>query len=471
MKASAPVKIAVLDDNPRICKTIQTYLRQIDCETELYTDPGECLERLKNNPVDIVITDVRMPDVDGIMMLKKIRKLNPSTDVIVISGHADKNVAIEALKFGAFDFFEKPVNSDELLATIKRTVRYREALRQREQFERQVSFLSEREAKRWGIESFVGRSRPISDVVREIRKIQESDNTSVLITGESGTGKELVARAIHFGGARSCRPFVPLNCSAVPENLAESTLFGHVKGAFTGATADRKGCFDLADGGTLFLDEIGDMPPVMQTKLLRVLEDGCVMPVGGATQHSVDVRIIAATNTDISSRLESGAFRSDLYHRLAVFMIELPPLRSRGKDIALLAGHFAGELASEMGIAEPSFSAEAMNVLEKHRFPGNVRELKNLIERALLESGGGEIKPRHLRLLRFSGRGPGGEPADTAGETVPEAESLPLNLQEAEKIVIEKALSSAGGNVSKAARLLGINRTKLYRKMSAMKSG
>jgi DNA-binding NtrC family response regulator len=273
-----------------------------------------------------------------------------------------------------------------------------------------------------------------------------------------------VARAIHFGGTRSSHPFVPINCCAVSTDLAESMLFGHVRGAFTGAISDKRGCFDMADKGTLFLDEIGDMSPILQTKLLRVLEDGVVVPVGKTEGHSVDVRVIASTNVDLKARIASGAFRLDLYHRLAGFMIVVPSLHDRAEDIPWLAGHFMEVLAREMGLACPGISAEALSVLSSQSFPGNVRQLRNVIEQALIQSAGGEIQPQHLRLESVSvGRA---APADASTADVPL--DLPLNLQKAERLLVKKAMAKTNGNVSAAAKLLGIPRTRLYRKLAAL---
>jgi DNA-binding NtrC family response regulator len=290
-----------------------------------------------------------------------------------------------------------------------------------------------------------------------------------LINGESGTGKELVARAIHSGSPRARGPFVPVNCVAVPQELAESMFFGHLKGAFTGATMDRKGYFELAHDGTLFLDEIGDMPPLLQAKLLRVLEDGRVTPLGSTREKLVNVRVVAATNADLESRVASGHFRQDLYFRLAQFTVQLPPLRARREDVPLLAAHFLELFATEMGMKSPRMTATALAVLRAHPYPGNVRELKNVIERALIESGGEPIRPEHLKLGSV-GIGPApvephrdGEPA-ARGLGVDE---LPLRLEAAEEILIRRALSETGGNVAEAARRLGVNRTRIYRKLAS----
>jgi DNA-binding NtrC family response regulator len=279
-----------------------------------------------------------------------------------------------------------------------------------------------------------------------------------LITGESGTGKELVARALHYGGTRREAPFVPVNCTAIPGDLAESTLFGHVKGAFTGATSDRKGCFERADGGTLFLDEIGDMDPMLQAKLLRVLEDGEYTPVGAAKAKRGDVRVVAATNTDLQAKIAAGRFREDLYFRLARYVVRTPALRERPADIPAIATHFLVQLSSEMGMTHPVLGKDALAVLMQHPFPGNVRELKNLIERALIDSGGGIIEPEHLSIR------PSLAPTVASAGDAAAASPLPLNVRDAERELMERALQSTGGNVVEAARLLGVHRSSIYRR-------
>jgi DNA-binding NtrC family response regulator len=291
----------------------------------------------------------------------------------------------------------------------------------------------------------------------------------VLLVGESGTGKELVARALHNGSPRAKAPFIPVNCVAVPAELMESMFFGHVRGAFTGATNDRKGFFELASGGTLFLDEIGDMPGPLQAKLLRVLEDGLVTPVGATTEKPVDVRVIAATNANLEARIAAGTFRADLYFRLARTTLRLPPLRERRDDIALLATHFVKLSAEELGITPPPpISAAALAALRVHDFPGNVRELRNLMENAVITSRGREITPSHVRLGPvISLGGPGAETESSTGSAVPPAQAaagdVPLNLEAAERILIQRALTQADGNIAEAARLLGVHRSRIYR--------
>jgi transcriptional regulator with PAS, ATPase and Fis domain len=302
-------------------------------------------------------------------------------------------------------------------------------------------------------------------VISDIELLQKNDRASVLVLGESGTGKELVARAIHSGGARVSGAFVPINCSAIPDNLAESQLFGHVKGAFTGASSDKKGAFELAHKGTLFLDEIGDMLPTIQAKLLRVLEDGMVEPVGATKRREVDVRTIAATNADLREKIEAGAFRRDLFHRLAAFTVTLPPLRDRREDIPPLVRHFVTTLSSEMGVKEHEVGGDFMETFESYTFPGNVRELRNMVEQALIRAAGKPLERRHVTLS-----GLGSAEASSGGHEIhsPGPTEMPLDLKEVEKITIRRAMTAADGNVSEAAKLLGIGRTKLYRALPSI---
>ena len=307
-------------------------------------------------------------------------------------------------------------------------------------------------------------------MLQDVRKLQQAGTISVLITGESGTGKELIARAIHFGGPRSKGPFLPVNCSAIPKELAESLLFGHVRGAFSGANTDQKGYFELAHGGTLFLDEIGEMPVALQPKLLRVLEDGSFLPVGATKEKRVDIRVVAASNADFPKKIAAGEFRQDLYFRLGRFTVVAPPLRERAEDIPLLAAHFLKLFATEMGKPVPPMRTDALEALVGHPWPGNVRELKNVIERALIESGGREIRACHLHLMAgpafpVATLSSASQGSATAGAPSPPAETndRPLNLEQAELVLIRRALQQADGNVSRAAELLGINRARIYR--------
>jgi transcriptional regulator with GAF, ATPase, and Fis domain len=313
----------------------------------------------------------------------------------------------------------------------------------------------------------IGNSESTHKLRESIRRIQKKDMT-VLITGETGTGKDLIARIIHFGSARASQPFIPVNCVAIPSDLAESTLFGHIRGAFTGATSDRKGYFELADGGTLFLDEIGDMPAELQAKLLRVLEDGVVRPIGAQHEVAVDVRVLAASNTPLETRVAAGAFRKDLYFRLAQFPIIVPPLREHPEDIPLLTGHFLEELAAEMGIdSPPALNREALAALTSHPFPGNVRELRNVLARTLIESDGQDIEPKHLHFvdIPISPFIPPPVPHSKTTETEAGHSPTLLDKMQQERNDIIRALTQHRGNISATAKVLGMSRQAVYRRM------
>jgi len=319
-----------------------------------------------------------------------------------------------------------------------------------EKADEQLSLISQQEAERWGIDGFVGRSKAIGEILEEVRQLQTIGTTSVLITGESGVGKELIARAIHFGGERAKAPFIPVNCSTIPGELAESTLFGHVRGAFTSANTSRKGYFELADGGTLFLDEIGDMPIKLQPQLLRVLEDGCVVPVGSDRGKQVDVRVLAATNQNLRSKIAAGEFREDLYFRF-VATVTVPPLRERKEDIPLFIEHFLTTFATEMGLQKPALSQEAFSDLVAYHFPGNIRELMNIIQRALLAlrvSGGSIIQPQHLQFIEVSDSLTTKEQSPTAGLQHDNERSIPL---EALKTIVEQLTQKPENHVDEKA--------------------
>ncbi|HUB25836.1 MAG TPA: sigma-54 dependent transcriptional regulator [Tepidisphaeraceae bacterium] len=451
---------------------------------------------------DLILLDVMMPELDGYATCRALKE-NPATagiPVIFISARDATDDLVQGFRAGGVDYITKPFHVDEVLIRVQTHLRIsgltRELLaknaelagrneelgaeiQRREKAESalqaaddQLSLHTDREKEHWGLEAFVGNSQTLENILADVRRLRNFGSINVLVTGESGTGKELIARALHFGSSRSAGPFIPVNCVAVPTELAESAFFGHVRGAFTGATMDRRGFFELAHGGTLFLDEIGDMPTALQAKLLRVLEDGCVVPVGGAKDRHVDVRVVSATNADLKKKVFDGAFRRDLYFRLAQYNVEVPPLRERAGDIAPLATHFIKLFATEMGVKPPPMGEPTLAALAAYSFPGNIRELKNIIERALIESGGGPIKPQHIRLPAWGAapappRPRAAEPAP-AGSRPDWANDIPLNLEAAEEFLIRRALSETGGNIAEAARRLGINRTRIYRHMKSV---
>ena len=374
------------------------------------------LELVACDAPDLILLDVQMPGMDGFEACREIKK-NPATaqiPIIFITAKDETTSVVEGFRSGGVDYITKPFQEEEIFIRIEthlKNHRLTRALQEEvdrrrlaeaalEKADQQLSILSEQEAKRWGVSGFIGQSPAFSEVVNTIRKLQHFPNTNVLILGESGVGKELAARAIHYGGPNAKGPFIPVNCSAIPRDLGESVFFGHVKGAFSGATKDHRGYFEQADGGTLFLDEVGDMPLDLQVKLLRVLEDGVVEPIGSSKhRRKVQVRILAGTNSELQSSIQAGEFRKDFFFRLAGFSIDVPPLSQRREDIPLLARFFVRRLCDEMGMVAPEFTSEAIAKLSNYAFPGNVRELRNLIERALIECGGGIILPDYLHFL------------------------------------------------------------------------
>jgi DNA-binding NtrC family response regulator len=492
--ASHGETILIVDDTPANLDLLVSTLEPLGYRM-LVAPSGEiALTVAARSRPDLILMDVMLPDIDGYETCRRLHS-NPSTretPVLFISARDETGSLLEAFHAGGLDYITKPIDAQEVVIRVEthlRVSRLTKQLREknaelteandklraeidrREKAEsalkvadEKLSSLSAQEAERWGISAFVGNSPTIGKIIHDVRRLQNFSSVNVLITGESGTGKELVARAIHFGSPRTSGPFVAVNCVAIPADLAESILFGHVRGAFTGATMDRKGYFELADGGTLFLDEIGDMPAALQAKLLRVLEDGRITPLGSTREKKVDVRVVAATNADLHSSIATGSFRQDLYFRLAQFPVHLPPLRDRPEDVPLLATHFLQLFAREMGAAVPAVDPAVMAALSRYAFPGNVRELKNVIERALIESGGGMVGLSHIYVAKMDS--PSRAVAVSPVEFEPEAiGELPLNLEAAENLLIKRALAETGGNIAEAARRLGINRTRIYRKL------
>jgi DNA-binding NtrC family response regulator len=493
---AAPEKILLVDDIPANLSVLTSALEPHGYEILAAPNGFAALKVAAKALPDLILLDILMPEINGLETCRRL-KLDGTTreiPVIFLTARNEMESIVEGFAAGGVDYIVKPFQAEEVLsraathlrinrlarelreknrALETRTIELTAEIQRREEAEvalRQagdkLAAFSDLEASRGNITGLIGSSKPLQKIVGEIQRLRQFPNTSVLIAGESGTGKELVARAIHFSSTRSKAPFVPVNCVAIPSDLAESILFGHVKGAFTGALADRKGCFELADGGTLFLDEIGDMPVALQVKLLRVLEDGCITPVGQAESRKVDVRVIAATNADLDSRIAAGSFRQDLFFRLARYSITTPPLRDRPEDIPLLVTHYLKIFAAEMAQQPPALNRDAMAALQSYHFPGNVRELKNIVERALIQSGGETIFPSHLHLLR-------GEPAHSPAidhSRKSFVSTLPLNLAEAEEVLIQRALEETNGNIAEAARLLGVHRTRIYRKLAQEES-
>jgi two-component system response regulator HydG len=407
----------------------------------------EAVGRLKTEAFDIVLTDLRLPDVDGMEVLRATRESQRDVPVILITAFGTIETAIQAIRQGAYDFVTKPFALEEISLLVGKAG---EARRLREEIRR----LRDEVAGRYRLHNLLGKSPAMQTVFALVRQAAPGE-VNVLITGESGTGKELVAKALHFNSPRADRPFLPLNCAAVPASLLESELFGHVKGAFTGALGNRRGLFREANGGTLFLDEIGDMAPELQAKLLRAIEDRAIRPVGSDQVSPLDIRIIAATNQDLPTRIRAGQFREDLYYRLAVIPIHLPPLRERKDDIPLLAEHFLGRAITATGKPVTGLTPEAMAALLRHPWPGNVRELENVVERAVTLTVSGAIAPDAL-LLDSSVM----QPNAVSLAQLPRRPTLAQLTDEYVALV----LNEAGGDKARAAEILGISKRTLYRR-------
>ena len=442
--------ILIVDDEPGVRSALGAVLRDEGYEVDAVESGESALERLGVEPYDVVVLDVWLPGMDGLATLARMRERRIDVQAVMISGHGNVESAVKAIKMGAFDFVEKPLSLDKALLVVRNAIR-----QHRLEAENQAL-----RAKADAQHSMVGESYAMT-TLREQVAMAAPTNGRVLIFGENGTGKELVARNIHQMSRRRSSPFVEVNCAAIPEDLIESELFGHVRGAFTGAVADRRGKLELAHGGTIFLDEIGDMSLKTQAKVLRVLQEQVMEPVGGSTRIRVDARVLAATNKDLSAEIQAGRFREDLYFRLNVVPIFVPPLRERQDDIALLADHFMAMLAREYGRRAKTFERDALAVLRQYPWPGNVRELRNLVERLMIMVPGDRIARRDISFLDQSG-----QPAAGAGAG---AELMVGPLHDArsafEREYILRALDAQHGNISRTAEALGIERSNLYRKM------
>jgi two-component system, NtrC family, nitrogen regulation response regulator NtrX len=442
--------ILIVDDEPGVRSALTGVLKDEGYDVEAVESGEACLELLGRQTFDVVVLDVWLPGMDGLATLARMRERQVETQVVIISGHGNIESAVRAIKMGAFDFVEKPLSLEKTVLVV------RNALRQRR-------LEAENQALRAKVDAqhtLVGDSYVIEQL-REQIAIAAPTNGRVLIMGENGTGKELVARNIHAMSRRSSAPFVEVNCAAIPEELIESELFGHVRGAFTGAVADRRGKFEAAHGGTIFLDEIGDMSLKTQAKVLRVLQEQVMEAVGGSARIRVDARVLAATNKDLPAEIRAGRFREDLYFRLNVIPIFVPPLRERPEDIPLLADHFMAQMAREYGRRPKSFERDAITVFQQYAWPGNVRELRNVVERLMIMVPGDRISSRDLAFLDQ-----GMAPAASAAKPAPLA---PLHdaRDQFERDYILRALAAQNGNISRTAEVLGVERSNLYRKMRA----
>ncbi|WP_428938176.1 sigma-54-dependent transcriptional regulator [Fontivita pretiosa] len=440
-------RVLVVEDNETERKALGQLLKAEGFTVFGAESADKAMGYIDENP-DVVLSDLHMGDVSGIDLLHLWKKRRPETQFILLTGQGSLNTAIQAIKSGAYDYLTKPVNPDELVLLVRRAV---ESI----QKDKELEHLRRRLDQRFGLEQIVGQSKQMKEVFAKIQRAAPVDST-VLILGESGTGKELVAQALHQSSLRKKGPFVAVNCAAVPATLVESELFGHVRGAFTGATDRRIGRFEQADGGTLFIDEIGDFELGLQAKLLRVLESLTVTPVGGHEDRKVDVRVIAATSRDICKMVEEGKFREDLYYRLNVVQIALPPLRERPDDIPLLVEHFLKEISQQKHTPMKRVSPEVMRRFQQYRWPGNVRELRNTLESMMVLAEGDVLTERDL-------------PERIAGGTAPVAtvHEIPagLTMEELERLAITKALDQFHGNRTHAANRLGISVRTLQRKL------
>ena len=455
-------RVLIVDDEKNIRRTFKMVLESEGFDVSVAETGEEALKVFQKEKPDVVVLDVKLPGIDGIETLRRIKKQEPELPVIMISGHGTIATAVDATRSGAFDFVEKPLSKERLLVAIRNALKV-------QSLGREVRALRAKDRKR---HLMVGESPPVQAIREQIEQVAPT-GARILITGESGTGKELVARAVHEASDRSKGPFVKVNCAAIPEELIESELFGAVKGAYTGSTQSRDGKFLQADKGTLFLDEIGDMSLKAQAKVLRALQEGEIERVGGNKTVHVDVRVLAATNKDLPVEVKAGAFREDLFFRLNVVPVHVPPLRDRREDIPLLAEHFLGAYLDENGLPQRQFAPEVLQLLESMPWPGNIRELGNAVERLAILSSGNVIGPEDLARCGVGGDinlEPKGASLDSGlfePAAVMAAGGLVAARQEFEKRCITSALAEAEGNVSQAARLLGIDRTNLHKKIQS----
>jgi len=447
--------ILVVDDEPGIRTSLGAILSDEGYVVTAVGTGEAGLAALDERGFDLVLLDVWLPQMDGLQILDRLHAIDPDLPVLMISGHGSSETSFQAAVKGAVDYLEKPLDQDKTLLRVKNALLHRRLQTENRELKQQVEH-------RWVM---VGESPSLHALRAEIAQAAPS-NGRAMIFGENGTGKELVARNIHLQSLRASGPFVEVNCAAIPEELIESELFGHTRGAFTGALAPKKGKFELADGGTLFLDEVGDMTLKTQAKVLRVLQEQRVEPVGGTSSVTVDVRVIAATNKNLQEEIRKGAFREDLFFRLNVIPFQVPPLRDRRDDIPLLARHFIGEIAAEYGRRPKEISPEALGALVDHPWPGNVRELRNIIERLVIMTPGDRIEARHLPAPLAPGLGGAAEtPGGGARGPLEDFPSLAAAREDFEKRYIWKKYQESGRNMSRTAEALDVERSNLYRKM------
>jgi DNA-binding NtrC family response regulator len=445
--------VVVVDDDRDMANLVCDILRQAGYSALSSNSGSQALEIVKREIPDALISDLRMSGMNGNQLQEELKRLIPDLPVIVITAFGSIQSAVDAMKLGAFDYITKPFGNDQLLMVVSRALENRR-LRQ------EIKRLRGELARSYGLTNIIAANQKMAAVLDKLEQIADS-NASVLITGESGTGKDLLARALHFESRRRDGPFVPVNCAAIPENLIESELFGHVRGAFTDARQSKTGLFQAADNGTLFLDEIGDMPLTLQAKLLRILEDKKVRPLGSIEEISIDLRIVAATNTDLENAIAEGKFRSDLYYRLATFTLTVPPLRERPEDLKLLVKHFALRASTEAGKPVPEIEPDAMACLLRYRWPGNVRELQNAIQSSVILCRESRLTVEDLPP-RIAGTD------KNLGNDISQAVAQRYSLEELERHYVRMVLASVNGNKTEAAAILQIDRKTLYRKLEGL---
>lgn len=461
-RSGQALRVLVIDDERNLRESVAAFLATEDIDALVAASGEEGVDILERERLDAVVVDLKMPGMSGLDFLSWLRDGGPSLPAVMISAHGDIADAVEAMKRGASDYLVKPFDPDELVVRLRRVVSDARIVAAAKAVEASAAGVP-RGGQRDTGDGWIGAAESMAELRRLIERVAPT-NSTVLITGESGTGKEVVARLIHRLGKRIDGPFVPINLGGIPENLLESELFGYEKGAFTGADSRKTGLFELAAGGTLFLDEAGEMPVQLQVKLLRVLQEKRIMRLGGSRQIPIDVRIVAATNRDLEAAVKAGSFREDLFYRLAVIRLKLPPLRERREDIPLLARAFVERFSAEMGKGSLSLSDEALNLLAAYPFPGNVRELENAVERAVILCDGRELRPGDFS---FAGAGMGRFPADRES-AAPGAAEPPLpgeSLRDLERRAIAIALERNGGHRERTAAELGITRRTLLNKM------
>ena len=439
--------ILIIDDEKEICESIKMILEYEGYNVEYSTSALKGLNIAEEKQISCLLLDIQMPEMNGFEVLKKIKEATPSLSVIIISAHGSVENAIKATRLGAFDFIEKPIDRDKLLISVRNAIEHVKLITENIEIKKSLGVEGE----------ILGTSKGIKNILDLIDKVAPLD-TRVLITGENGTGKELVARAIHKKSQRKDKPFVEVNCAAIPNELIESELFGHEKGSFTGAVSQRIGRFELANKGTIFLDEVGDMSPQAQAKVLRAIEDGKIERVGGGKKIDVDVRIISATNKELLEEIEKEKFREDLYHRLNVIPLNIPPLRDRKDDIPILVEAFAKEIITRHKKPPVNFHEDAVKLLQEMSWSGNIRELKNIIERIIIIIDKREIERKDIEFLLKPGQA-------TMDDIIEESNSFQEFKEKAERAFIIKQLNENNWNISKTADLLDIQRSHLYNKM------